>query len=119
MGLATVSDPPIFYMTVHGNRREIHELVSEPNPVPAMRNALQFQNKDALGTRDVFSDRYVLDSGGYSAMEAFNGEFPWTVEEYHHWARAQYRENEFDWVATMDLACEPGAFCQGAGCENS
>lgn len=107
MSLVNPPDEPTFYMTVNSNRRQLESLV-ENGDIPVMRNVMQFRRSDGtLSTRDVYAGRYVLDSGGYTAMDEFGGDFPWTVAEYHEWAREMYAKQPFGWVAVMDLACEP------------
>jgi len=99
------ADPPEFVMTVNANRRQLKPLV-EDGDILVMRNVMQFRNQDSLRVSEPYAGRYVLDSGGYTAMDEFGGEFPWTVAEYHEWARAMYDAHPFEWVAPMDLACE-------------
>ena len=104
--LAEPPESPEFIMTVNSNRRQLEPLV-EDGDILVMRNVMQFRNTDSLRVSKPYAGRYVLDSGGYTAMDEFGGEFPWTVSEYHEWARKMYAEHPFEWVAVMDLACEP------------
>jgi hypothetical protein len=106
MGLVEPPDEPTFYMTVNSNRKQLQPLVKDGD-IPVMRNVMQFRASDSLSVRGVYAGRYVLDSGGYTAMDEFCGDFPWTVTEYHEWAKAMYADQPFEWVAAMDLACEP------------
>lgn len=107
MALVSPPDEPTFYMTVGSNRKQIKGMV-EDGSIPVMRNVMQFRNNDeTLVDRSIDAARYVLDSGGYTAMDRFGGDFPWTVAEYHEWAQAMYARKPFDWIAVMDLACEP------------
>jgi len=99
------AEPPEFIMTVNVNRQQLKPLVSDGD-ILVMRNVMGFQNADSLRISEPYAGRYVLDSGGYTAMDEFGGGFPWSVAEYHEWARSMYDENPFEWVAVMDLACE-------------
>lgn len=108
MPLADPPDEPTFYMTVNANLRQLEPLIGD-GQTPVMRNVMTFRNSDSLRVTDPVADRYVLDSGGYTAMQEFGGDFPWSVTDYHEWARDMYAGHPFEWVAAMDLACE-GAF---------
>jgi len=100
------AEPPEFVMTVNANLRQLKPLIADGD-VLIMRNVMEFRREDeSLRVSDPQAGRYVLDSGGYTAMDEFGGEFPWTVSEYHEWARAMYDAHPFEWVAPMDLACE-------------
>jgi len=106
MPLVEPPDDPTFYMTVNSNRQQLKSVVSDGS-IPVMRNVMQFRNTSSFRVSTPYAGRYVLDSGGYTAMDKFGGEFPWSVLEYHDWARDMYAEHPFGWVAVMDLACEP------------
>lgn len=106
MPLSKPPEQPTFVMTVNCNRDQLKSLV-ESGGIQVMRNVMQFNSKNGLSVRQPYADNYVLDSGGYTAMDEFGGDFPWTVTEYHQWAKEMYETHPFQWVATMDLACEP------------
>jgi hypothetical protein len=93
-------------MTVNSNREQLRPLVND-GQIGVMRNVMQFQRADGLSVHQPYAKQYVLDSGGYTAMSEFGGDFPWSVSEYHDWAARMYEANPFGWVAVMDLACEP------------
>jgi len=106
MPLAEPPSKPEFIMTLNSNRRQLKPLI-EDGDILVMRNVMQFRNTDSLRVSKPYAGRYVLDSGGYTAMSEFGGDFPWTVSEYHEWAQKMHAEHPFEWVAVMDLACEP------------
>lgn len=93
-------------MTVNSRRGQLEDLVSNGD-IQVMRNVMQFKNKNSLSVSEPNAKNYVLDSGGYTAMNEFGGDFPWSVGEYHEWAQSMYEKKPFSWVAVMDLACEP------------
>lgn len=95
-----------FYMTCE-KRPQIADIIQNKN-IPVMQNAVVYW-ADTTGLRpfDSYGTPYVIDSGGYSAMDRYGGEFPWTVAEYHGWLQDAYRRDTFEWAAVMDLACEP------------
>jgi hypothetical protein len=98
-------DSPRFYMTCE-RRERIQEQI-EAESIPVMQNVMLYNGANGLLDIDPYDTQYVLDSGGYSAMNEFGGEFPWTVKEYHDWLQEAYERRPFDWAAVMDLACEP------------
>jgi len=84
----------------------VRDIASE-NDIPVMENAVYYHNDtDGFWRRDPPPTTYVIDSGGYTAMDQFGGEFPWTVVEYDRFLREMYDERPFEWAAVMDLACE-------------
>jgi hypothetical protein len=72
-----------------------------------MQNVMLYHGANGLRDFNAYDTSYVLDSGGYSAMNEYSGAFPWSVQEYHEWLQDAYAERAFDWAAVMDLACEP------------
>ena len=104
--LAEPPTEPTFFMTVNANRRQLKPHIKDGD-IPVMRNVMQFRRDDGtLRVSKPYAGRYVLDSGGYTAMDEFGGDFPWTVEDYHLWADQMYSLQPFEWTAVMDLACE-------------
>jgi len=72
-----------------------------------MQNAMDYWGSGCFRDYNPYpSSRRVVDSGGYSAMNKYGGDFPWSVEEYDEYLTSVYRECGFDWAAVMDLACE-------------
>jgi len=95
-----------FYMTC-SERARLGDVIGEEN-YPVMQNAVEFHNGSDYRDYNAFTtDRRVIDSGGYTAMDRYGGEFPWTVGDYHDWLRDTYAAVGFDWAAVMDFACEP------------
>jgi len=105
--MATPAPPgtPTFYMTCEKRSRIRAAIESES--VPVMQNVMLYHGGNGLRDFNPYDTSYVLDSGGYSAMNEYGGAFPWSVKEYHEWLQNAYAERPFDWAAVMDLACEP------------
>jgi len=96
---------PTFYMTCE-RRSHIQEYI-ESEKTPVMQNVMLYNGANGLRDFEPYKTRYVLDSGGYSAMNEYGGDFPWSVAEYHQWLQNAHEKQPFDWAAVMDLACEP------------
>jgi len=96
---------PTFYMTCE-KRNRIKEII-ETEKVPVMQNVMLYHNGESFREFNCYDTRYVVDSGGYSAMNEYGGDFPWSVREYHNWLQQTHKRAPFDWAAIMDLACEP------------
>lgn len=49
----------------------------------------------------------AIDSGGFTAARRW-GHYPWTMEQYIDFIRAESRDVDLDFCAVMDYACERG-----------
>lgn len=105
MAEARLPEDPVFYMTCC-RRAAITNQIEDQN-VPIMLNVTQYVRPDeTLHPFSGYNTRYVVDSGGYSAMDQYGGDFPWSIRDYHDWLRDAYETRRFDWAPIMDLACE-------------